>query len=129
MLYKYEHFFFLENWQFNHNLGLQPSPINIPCLKDYPHNLKRGTFMNWEKLGSTGSSCPEVFCKEGVLRNFTKFTGKHLCQSLFFNKVEISRNTFFHRTLLVAASEVQPKLILKKPISIFFMNCEKQNSS
>ena len=23
----------------------------------------------------------------GVLRNFPKFTGKHLCQSLFFNKV------------------------------------------
>ena len=23
----------------------------------------------------------------GVLRNFTKSTGKHLCQSLFFNKV------------------------------------------
>ena len=34
-----------------------------------------------------GSSRPEVFCKKGVLRNFTKFTGKHLCQSLFFNKV------------------------------------------
>ena len=32
------------------------------------------------------SSRPEVFCK-GVLRNFAKFTGKHLCQSLFFNKV------------------------------------------
>ena len=30
---------------------------------------------------------PEVFYKKGVLRNFTKFTGKHLCQSLFFNKV------------------------------------------
>ena len=30
---------------------------------------------------------PEMFCKESVLRNFTKFTGKHLCQSLFFNKV------------------------------------------
>ena len=26
-----------------------------------------------------------MFCKKGVLRNFTKFTGKHLCQSLFFN--------------------------------------------
>ena len=25
--------------------------------------------------------------KKGVLRNFTKFTGKHLCQSPFFNKV------------------------------------------
>ena len=33
------------------------------------------------------SSRPEVFCKKGVLRNFTKFTGKHLCMSLFFNKV------------------------------------------
>ena len=28
-----------------------------------------------------------VFCRKGVLRNFSKFTGKHLCQSLFFNKV------------------------------------------
>ena len=26
---------------------------------------------------------PEVFCKKGVLRNFAKFTGKHLCQSFF----------------------------------------------
>ena len=29
----------------------------------------------------------KVFCKKDVLGNFTKFTGKHLCQSLFFNKV------------------------------------------
>ena len=32
------------------------------------------------------NSRPEVFCKEAVLRSFTKFTGKHLYQSLFFNK-------------------------------------------
>ena len=33
-------------------------------------------------------SCrPEVFCKKDVLRNVGKFTGKHLCQSLFLNKV------------------------------------------
>ena len=25
--------------------------------------------------------------RKGVLRNFAKFTGKHLCQRLFFNKV------------------------------------------
>ena len=25
--------------------------------------------------------------QKGVLRNFTKFTEKHLCQGLFFNKV------------------------------------------
>ena len=29
----------------------------------------------------------EVFCKKGALKNFTKFTEKHLCQSRFFNKV------------------------------------------
>ena len=33
------------------------------------------------------SSRPDVFCKKGVLRNFGRFTGKHLCQSLHFNKV------------------------------------------
>ena len=29
----------------------------------------------------------EVFCKNSVLRNYAKFTGKHLCQNLFFNNV------------------------------------------
>ena len=80
---------------------------------------------------NTRSSLTEVFCKKGVLRNFTKFTGKHLYQSLFFNKVaglrpqacnfikketlaqafsyeycEISKNTFSHRTPVVAASGI-----------------------
>ena len=72
------------------------------------------------------SSRTEVFCKKGVLRNFAKFTGKHLCQCLFFNKVaglrpatllkrdtgqvfscefcKISKNTFSYRTPSVAAS-------------------------
>ena len=30
---------------------------------------------------------PEVFCKKGVLKNLAKLTGKHLRQSLIFNKV------------------------------------------
>ena len=29
----------------------------------------------------------QSFFKKVVLRNFKKFIGKHLCQSLFFNKV------------------------------------------
>ena len=33
------------------------------------------------------SSRPEVLYKKGVFRNFAKFTGKHLCQKPFFNKV------------------------------------------
>ena len=40
------------------------------------------------------SSRPEVFCKKSVFRNFTKFTGKHLYQSLFFNKVASPRTLY-----------------------------------
>ena len=49
------------------------------------------------------SSRPEVFCKKGVLKNFAKFTGKHLCQNLFFNKVAglrpatLLKNRLWHR--------------------------------
>ena len=35
-----------------------------------------------------GSSRPEVFCKEDVLKNFVKITGKHPCQSLFIIKLQ-----------------------------------------
>ena len=31
--------------------------------------------------------CPEVFCTKVVLKDFGKFLGKYLCQSLCFNKV------------------------------------------
>ena len=34
-----------------------------------------------------------MFCKNGVLKNFAKFTGKHKCQSFFFNKVAGLRPT------------------------------------
>ena len=47
---------------------------------------------------SCRSSRPEVFRKKGVFRNFAKFTGKHLRQSLFFNKVvglRLLLNSFF----------------------------------
>ena len=37
--------------------------------------------------GNLQKQIPEVFYKEGVLKNVHKFTGKHLCQSLFFTKV------------------------------------------
>ena len=36
------------------------------------------------------SSHPGVFCKKGVLRNFAKFTGKHLCQCLWIPLVVAS---------------------------------------
>ena len=43
--------------------------------------------MNGDSNVAYRSSRPEVFCEKVVLRNFAKFTGTHLCQSLFLNKV------------------------------------------
>ena len=37
----------------------------------------------------------EVFCKKDVLRNFAKFTGKHLYQSLLFNGKKTLAQVFF----------------------------------
>ena len=37
------------------------------------------------------SSRLEVLCKKGVLKNFSKFTRKHLCQSLFFKKETLAQ--------------------------------------
>ena len=37
------------------------------------------------------SSPLEVFCRKGVLRNFAKVTGKHLCQSLFSRKIGLAK--------------------------------------
>ena len=52
--------------------------------------------MSAVSVAKVRSSLREVFCKKGVLRNFTKFTGKPLCQSLFFNKLlcEIFKKPF-----------------------------------
>ena len=57
------------------------------------------------RLSKARSSHRRCSVRKGILKNFAKFTGKHLCQSLFFNKVtlarafscefcEISENTF-----------------------------------
>ena len=44
------------------------------------------------------SSLSEMFYKKVVLKNFAKFTGKHLCQSLFLKKLQaigLSLTKFF----------------------------------
>ena len=48
-------------------------------------------------LGRGRSNHRRCSVRKGVLRNFTKFTGKHLYQSLFFNKVAGLRHLFQNR--------------------------------
>ena len=82
-------------------------------------------------INNLRSSPRRCSLRKGVLRNFAKFRGKHLCQSLFFNKIiglmpqvcnfiqketmaqvfsckfcEISKNTFFTKQLQENASAV-----------------------
>ena len=82
-------------------------------FEEYPEKY---SFTGWW-LPYYRSTRPEMCCEKNVLRNFAKFTGKHLCQSLFFKKetlaqvfscefCEISKNTFSYRTLPVAASNI-----------------------
>ena len=67
------------------------------------------------------ASHPRVFCKKGTRKNFARFKGKHLCQSLFFkvvaslklwhryfpvNFAKFLRTLIFNRTTPVAASEM-----------------------
>ena len=45
--------------------------------------------------GNVQKQPPQVFYKKGVLKNFVKFTGKHLCQSLFLKKLPAKTCKFF----------------------------------
>ena len=63
------------------------------------------------------SSPPEVFCKKGVLRNFTKFKGKDLCQSFFNNKVT-GPATLLKKRLLQRCFPANFEKFLKTPFFI-----------
>ena len=58
-------------------------------------------------ISNTEAVAQRCSLKKGVLNNFIKFTGKYLCQSLFFNKVAGLRPTtllkkrLWHRCFLV----------------------------
>ena len=58
----------------------------------------------------------EVFCKKGVLKNFTKFTGKHLFQSLFFNKLAGVACNFIKKRLWHRCFFVSFEKFLRTPI-------------
>ena len=65
-----------------------------------------------EEMKISRRSRPEVFFKKGVHRNFAKFTGKHMCQSLLLNKVAGLR----HATLL-------KKRLWRRCFSVNFAKC------
>ena len=82
-------------------------------------------FDKFESL-HTRSSRLEVFCKKGVVENFAKFTGKHLRQSLFFNKVAgLSPTTLLEKRLWHCYFPVNFAKLLRKPLVATF--CDHWN--
>ena len=65
---------------------------------------------SWElillcRVSGSRSSCSDMICKKGVLRNFTRFTGKHLSQRCFtVSFAKFLRAPFCYRTPPLAAS-------------------------
>ena len=96
----------------------------------------------------TGAVIRRCSAKKVFLTNFVKFTGKHLCQSLIFDKVaglhlqetqaqmfscefcEIFKNTFFNRTTLVAACvmrNVENRFEIKNMDTLTLKSTESSN--
>ena len=64
--------------------------------------LVEGLFQNeFLKLFFEGyrSSCPEVFCKKGFLRNFAKFTGNTCARVSFLIKLQLQFSTLLKKKL------------------------------
>ena len=75
------------------------------------------------------SSLREVFCKKGVLKNFSNFTGKHLCQSVIFNKVAGPRRfpVNFAKHLLLTVSTLIRWTEVEKVLIPYLTNLETFN--
>ena len=63
------------------------------------------------------SSHQRCSVKKGVLRNFSKSTGKHLCQSLFFSKVAGALATLLKKRLWHRCFPVNFAKFLRTPFS------------
>ena len=80
----------------NENITCNTLKVNIFI---YPKCIYR-IFASLKDLKNSHRRCS---VRKGVFRNFTKFTEKHLCQSLFFNKVAdlklatLLKNKLWHR--------------------------------
>ena len=88
-------------------------PNRSELYSPYRH-LSTNKLLDWGR-SYCRSSHQTCSLKKCVLRNFTKFTGKHLCQWIFVNFAKFLRTHFLQNT------SAQLHLILIPPSSSSFM--------
>ena len=62
------------------NIHVSPDVLSTLML------LQQGKLQQQILHGISRSSRPEVFCEKATLKTYAKFTGKHLCWSLFLKR-------------------------------------------
>ena len=115
---------------FHQKFLLLCSDVKNVLTKQFP-KMQKQPFAN---VVQKQSQFPKGALQKRVLRDFAKFTGKHLCQSLFINKVagqgqqlylkrhpgtsvscefwEILKNTFLYRTPLIVVTSSSKLMFL-----------------
>ena len=72
-------------------LGAQPTSANLQQTglyhRYFPARFVKFNTATFHRTHISRSSHWKCSVKKGIFKNFEKFTGKKLCQSLFFNKV------------------------------------------
>ena len=83
-------------------------------LNECEDKIKNWSWNSWAYT-ICGSYRPGLFCKKSVLRNFAKYTGKHLCQSLFFT---LLKRRLWYRRFPVNFSKFPRKPLLTEHLRV-----------
>ena len=111
--------------------------VHVLFFKKIQNNISNAIFRgDYEKTDALNfeKQPPDLFLEKGVLKIWSKFTGKHRCQSVISMKLhgcspvdllQIFRTSFYKNTLWKSASEIFEKFGEKMSRLIPFQNQEQ----
>ena len=91
------------------------------------HYLRNKSLQQKSQLLTVQKQLLEVFCKKGVLRNFAKFSGKHLClitlQALGLRPAASLKRRLWHSCFSVNFAKFLRTFILQNTSGRLLLNC------
>ena len=109
--------------------------VNKSCIHQIWKRLVHKKLLNLRIIFQTEvqKQLKELFCRKPVVRNFTKSTGKHVCQSLFFNEVAglrpatLLKKRLWRRCFLVNFAKFVRTLFLQNTSGGCFWRCHNHD--